>query len=138
MSKIFFDTNILVYLFDQRVKAKYLQAQACVSSIADSSSSRAVISTQVLQEFYVVLTSKLDFTPQTTKHILENFADFEIATISTDWIFQAIDLSASCRLSFWDALIVTAAKNSNCDEIWTEDLNHGQVIAGVKIVNPFR
>jgi predicted nucleic acid-binding protein len=96
-----------------------------------------VISTQVLQEFYVVATKKLKADPVTVKDIIRSFENFEIVTITTAIINDAIDCSILNMLSFWDALIVSAAEYAKCSQLWTEDLNTGQVIRGVKIVNPF-
>ena len=96
-----------------------------------------VLSTQVLQEFYVTATRKLFVDPLLAKQILKNFEHFEIVTISSEFIEEAIDNSIIHQLSFWDALIIVSAKQSACLELWTENLNDGQNISGVKIFDPF-
>ena len=96
-----------------------------------------VISTQVLQEFYVAATKKLKADPVIVKDIMRSFENFEIVTITPTIINDAIDCSILNVLSFWDALIVSAAGYAKCAKLWSEDLNTGQVIRGVKIENPF-
>jgi len=102
-----------------------------------SSHQLIVLSTQVMQEFYVAMTRKLQHDPVTIKNLLVLFDNFEIITINTSIIFDAIDTSVLHQLSFWDSLIICSASASHCKVIYTEDMNHGQVIRGVEIVNPF-
>ena len=96
-----------------------------------------VISTQVLQEFYVVATKRLEVDPLAAKDILSSFQRFEIVVTTPQLINDAIDVSIINVISFWDALIVTSAEHAKCGAVLTEDLNHGQIIRGVKIKNPF-
>ena len=96
------------------------------------------ISTQVLQEFFVIATKKLGIDPIVAKEILESFERFEVVQISPVLIREAIDTSVVNRLSFWDALIVVAAKSAACELLFTEDLNHDQIIKGVRVQNPFK
>jgi len=97
-----------------------------------------VISTQVLQEFYVAATKKLAADPLAVKDILHSFRRFETVVITPEIIKEAIDCSLISRLSFWDSLIVVAAESAPCEKIWTEDLNDGQIIRGVRIENPLK
>lgn len=106
-------------------------------TVLKSIKNNGVISTQVLQEFYVASTKKLGVEPLIAKEIMHAFTNFEIVTITSDLIMQAIDCSILNKISFWDSLIVTAAEATHCNVIWTEDLNHNQIIRGVKIQNPF-
>jgi predicted nucleic acid-binding protein len=99
--------------------------------------SSGVISTQVLQEFYVTATKKLEIDPLIVKDIIHSFEHLELVTVTSAIIKEAIDCSILNKISFWDSLIVTAAENARCSQLWTEDLNHGQIIRGVKIINPF-
>ena len=66
------------------------------------------------------------------------FERFETVTITPGIIKEAIDCGIINRLSFWDALMITAAESSKCGKLWTEDLNDGQVIRGVRIENPLK
>ena len=94
------------------------------------------ISTQVMQEFFVVATQKLGVEPLVAKDLLKGFNKFETVNVTEEIIFDAVDLSILKRISFWDALIIASAESANCATIWTEDLNPGQIIRGVRIVNP--
>jgi predicted nucleic acid-binding protein len=136
MSKLFLDTNILVYSLDQSDTAKRDKCRSLIKSLTSENS--GVISTQVMQEFFVAATVKLGSDPLLVKDILRSLERFETVVVSPMLIREAIDCAIINRLSFWDALIVAAAESSNCDILWTEDLNHGQVIRGVRIENPLR
>jgi predicted nucleic acid-binding protein len=61
-----------------------------------------------------------------------------MVVVSPTLIKDAIDCSIINRLSFWDALIVVSAESAQCEILWTEDLNHGQIIRGVRIENPLK
>ena len=89
-----------------------------------------VISTQVLQELFVVLTRRLkpNLPIEKARKVIEDFSKIEVSLIEPEIILKAI----------WDALIVSAAAKARCRVLFTEDLNHGQKIEGVKIVNPFQ
>ena len=95
-----------------------------------------VISTQVLQEFYVTATQKLNADPLIIKNILHSLRHSEIVQITPELIENAIDILVSNKVSFWDALIISSAEHAHCEFIYTEDLNDGQVIRGIKIINP--
>jgi len=136
MSKVFLDTNILVYSLDQADAAKMAKCRGLIRSL--TAESRGVISTQVMQEFYVAATSKLGADPLLTKDILRSLERFETVVVSPALIKDAIDCSIINRLSFWDALIVVSAESAQCEILWTEDLNHGQIIRGVRIENPLK
>ena len=135
MSKTFIDTNIIIYSLDQADPVKQAQARTLLKSLQEKRS--GVLSTHAFQEFYVVATSKLGVEPLLAKKIISSLANFETVTIDLPLIKQAIDIYAVDNISFWDALIVSAAAAAKCETIWTEDLNHGQLISGVKIENPF-
>jgi predicted nucleic acid-binding protein len=89
-----------------------------------------------LQEFYVVATRKLSVDPLTARRAIYLLPNFDVVTITVPLIELAIDINVADQLSFWDALIAAAATSADCDEIWTEDLQHGQMIRGVRITNP--
>jgi len=61
----------------------------------------------------------------------------EIKIVDSQTIFQAIQILKEYAISFWDALIVSSALSSRCKLLFTEDLNSGQMIAGIRIENPF-
>jgi len=96
----------------------------------------AVISTQILQEFYVACTAKLKVKPILVKGMIHGFQNMEVVTVGADLINEAIDTSIQYQISFWDSLVVVSAESAKCQYLITEDLNEGQVIRNVKIQNP--
>lgn len=135
MSKIFIDTNIFVYSLDEDDKQKKEQSRQLLQNAIREET--VVISTQVLQELYVVGTTKLKIDSILMKNILHSFENLEIVIIDTDLIKEAIDVSVLNRLSFWDALIIATAERAKCEYLYTEDLNAGQIIRGVQVKNPY-
>jgi predicted nucleic acid-binding protein len=100
------------------------------------SNHEAVISTQILQEFYVACTMKLKIKPILVKGIMHGFENMEVVTIGIDLINNAIDASIQYQISFWDSLVVVSAESAKCQYLLTEDLNEGQIIRNVRIRNP--
>lgn len=136
MYKVFIDTNILVYALDNYDPLKKEKSRNLLRSLLGGDAA-GVISTQILQEFYVVCTRKLNLEPLLVKSLLHSYENFEIVTVDPSLIQEAIDCSILNILSFWDALVVVSAEKAGCMKIWSEDLNHGQLIRGVKVENPF-
>ena len=134
----FFDTNILVYLFDEDNPGKKAQAQVLLEKEAESG--RALLSTQVLQEFYVAVTRKLavPLPVEKAEAVVGQFMVLPLVEISSSHILKAIRKSISLQFSFWDALIIEAAVSGGASILYTEDLQHGQTIDNLKILNPFR
>jgi len=135
VSKIFIDTNILVYTLDQKNIEKRDMARKIVKKVVEFH--QPVISTQVIKEFYVVASNKLKADPIIVKNIIHNFHNMEIVNNDLDLIEQAIDISILSQLSFWDSLIIAAAEKANCEYVLSEDLNSGQNYRGIKLLNPF-
>lgn len=133
--KVFLDTNVLAYAQDHDAPEKRERSRQLIAEVVASGT--GVISTQVLQEFYVTVTRKMGVAPLAAKTVLQAFTIFEVVPISPALIEQAIDRSVLTQLSFWDALIVSASASSGCTTIYSEDLNAGQLIGGVRVVNPF-
>ncbi len=134
MSKIFLDTNILVYSLQKYDSKLQRDARKLLKTLEDGD--EGVISTQVMQEFYVVATRKLQVDPVLAKRIVQNFENFEIVIVTPRLVYDGIDYSVSNGLSFWDGLIIAAAHSAKCDVLWTEDLNPGQTISDIRIENP--
>jgi len=134
-SKIFIDTNVLVYALDKAEPEKQKKARELLRKT--ESDRLGVISTQVLKEYYVVATQKMKVEPELAKRIISSLSKFEVVVINQPIIEKAIDISISNKITFWDALIVSSAAAARCRIIWTEDLNHGQSINKIKIENPF-
>lgn len=132
----FLDTNILVYTDDADAPDKSERAIGLVEQAIRSK--KGVISTQVLQEYFATSIRKLGVTVETAKSRARLFARMSVIQIATGEVMAAIDRVQLHRLSFWDALIVQAARKAECGVLLTESLQHGQVIDGVRITNPFR
>ena len=132
----FVDTNVLVYLFDSDSPAK----QAIAREIVDRHSEKFVLSTQVLGEFFVTVTRKLGnpLSPERAMDALENLHTFRVRSIHPQLTLLAARRSMASRLSYWDALIVESALEAGAAMLLTEDLQHGQTFAGLRVVNPFR
>jgi len=134
--KVFLDTNILAYAQDADARTKQTRSREIIAQLGRSA--EGVISTQVLQEFYVTATRKLGLEPLATKAIVKTFDVFEIVQVTPLLVYEAIDCAILNTLAFWDALVVTAAAAAGCGVLYSEDLNHGQTLLGVRIQNPFR
>ena len=135
-TKVFFDSNILVYFADSADPQKQQIAENLIKNAVINDN--GVISTQSLQEFFAATTRKLLCTKEKAKEYVENFSDsFTVEQVSVPLILKAINISIKNQFSFWDSLIVSAAIQSGCIICYSEDLTNGQIIEGVKIVNPF-
>jgi predicted nucleic acid-binding protein len=133
--KIFLDSNLLVYAQDKAAAKKQKRSREVIAELGVSGD--GVISTQVMQEFYVAATRKLGIDALAAKNVLKTFSIFETIQITPELIQDAIDCSILNVLSFWDALVVAAAAAAHCTTVYSEDLNSGQTILGVTIANPF-
>jgi predicted nucleic acid-binding protein len=134
--KIFVDTNILVYAYDLDAAQKHDAASRVMASLWDRKV--GVLSTQVLQEFYVVATKKMA-SPMTlleARTVVKAYIPWSIG-IDGAMVLQASEIEERNHISFWDAMIVAAAHRAGALRVLTEDLNHGQLIEGVTIENPF-
>jgi predicted nucleic acid-binding protein len=133
--RVFVDTNVFVYADDLDAGAKAQRAHELVSEVFREQN--GVLSTQVLQEFFVVTTRKLGVDPPIARRKVELLSTLDVVTIQVPHILHAIDLHRLHSISFWDALIVACASAAGCPRLWSEDLQDGAVIAGVRIENPF-
>ena len=134
----FFDTNILVYMFDLDAPVKKARAQKLLEK--ETEAGRALLSAQVLQEFYVAVTCKLKVPlhVEAAEEVIHNLAVLPLVEISRSHILAAISRSRRWQVSFWDALILEAAINGGASVLYSEDLQHGQVVEGLTIENPFQ
>jgi|SRR5882672_7197851 len=133
----FVDANVLVYAFDSSAGRKRQAAQQLLERLWESSA--GCISVQVLQEFFVTVTRKVTHplpVEDATARVRE-FSTWKVFAPTADDVLAAIGLQTQARIGFWDAMIVLAAAESGCDVLWTEDLNDGQLLRGVRIRNPF-
>lgn len=134
--KVFFDTNILVYFVDEKDPRKQVIAKELIEKAVQNQN--GIISTQSLQEFYNVITTKMKCPKDKAKELVEMFSDiFSVTKISVSLILNAIDISIKTSFSFWDSLILSAANDTGCIIVYSEDMNDGQIVSGTKILNPF-
>lgn len=136
--RTFVDTNVLVYRFDADEPEKRERARQVFER--EGLGGRLVLSTQVLQELYVSLTRKLARPlPETEAgKAVEHLMAFPVVQVDPGLITTAMVFSREHRVSFWDALIIQAARRAGCDTLLSEDLQDGWRIDGLTIVNPFR
>ena len=135
--KYFIDTNILVYANDNsELQKSKISRDIIFHGIKNDN---IVMSTQVLSEFYVTVTKKIKqvLTPAKAKKEIELLKCIEQIEININLILKAIDISDKYRLSYWDSLIVSAAIRAKCSIIYSEDLNSGQKIESIKVINPY-
>jgi predicted nucleic acid-binding protein len=135
--RIFLDTNILVYLFDYDSPVKQRLAREILEKYGPTGS--LLLSTQVLQEFYVTVTKKLavPLAVEAAAQAVSDLAALPLIPIDSALILSAIRRSHMARLSFWDALIIEAALAGKATDLYSEDLQHHQQFDGLRIVNPF-
>lgn len=135
--RAFFDTNVLVYAFDQGEPKKRDTAKRLISEYG--SAGNLVLSTQVLQEFYVVTTQKLaqSLSKEMAAGVVNDLVEFPLVQIDKGLINQAMIRHREETSSFWDCLIVEAALLLDCSLLLTEDMQSGRRIDHLEIRNPF-
>jgi predicted nucleic acid-binding protein len=133
----FVDTNVLVYAFDKSGSPQKLVAQRLMNELMEED--RLRVSTQILQELFITLTRKVSqrCSIEDALAALDDLTAWPLMVVDYAAIRAAARLSDQAKLSFWDALVVVAAARSGAEILYTEDLNDGQEILGVRISNPF-
>ena len=134
---VFVDTNVFVYLFDADDPTRQDIARSLIDRLAKEAT--IVVSTQVLQEFYVSVTRKLaePLPSQPAMEATRGLSTYRVVQLDPSMIFAAIALHEKEKTSFWDGLIVRAALESGCELLMSEDMQHGRRFEGLKIDNPF-
>jgi predicted nucleic acid-binding protein len=135
-ARSFFDTNVLVYSDDKAAPAKQRRALDLLAEHRREGT--GVVSMQVLQEYFVTITRKLHVDPRIARRKVELLAEFDVAAPEVADILAAIDLHRLHGFSFWDALVLRAARQAGCSVLLSEDLQDTREIDGIRIVNPFR
>ena len=135
--KAFIDTNIIIYAYDVTAGKKHETARTILTDLWDSG--LGVISTQVLQEFFVSVVQKIPkpIDKQQAKEIVRDFLKWHLVVNTGDSIIDAIDICLRFGYSFWDSMIIEAAIKGGAAILISEDLQDGQVVSGVTIRNPF-
>ncbi len=137
MSRSFFDTNVLLYMYEDDEPQKKARAIDVFDWAVEGN--LAVLSTQVLQEFYVNATRKLTtpLSPERAAARVRDFARLPLVRVDEVMILSAIERNRDMSFSFWDALVVEAALRAGAGRLLTEDLQHGQEMDGLRVENPF-
>jgi predicted nucleic acid-binding protein len=135
--KVFVDTNILIYAHDLDAGQRNTLSASILRDLWENRI--GIISTQVLQEFYVNVTRKIEnpLPKSKARGIIESYLAWPVELNDAKTILAASEIEERHMLSFWDSLIVASARNAKAEKILTEDLNHGQQIEGILIENPF-
>jgi predicted nucleic acid-binding protein len=135
--RLFVDTNVIVYLFDTDAPAKQRRAREIFE--AEGPAGRLVLSTQVLQEFFVSVTRKLEHPlPEAeAEAAARDLAALDVVEVDVPMVLRAISLARRHTLSLWDALIVEAALARGCTRLLSEDMQDGRHFGDLAIENPF-
>ena len=134
-SRSFIDTNILIYAEASDEPAKRQAALALLKQLYESAS--GVLSTQVLQEYCNVALKKLKLPAAHIRAQLDLYEQFEVVQITPALIRAGLDLHQTRSVSFYDAIVLASAQTAGCSELFSEDLNTGEMVGGVRIINPF-
>ncbi|MFW5994696.1 MAG: PIN domain-containing protein [Spirochaetia bacterium] len=135
MARAFLDTNIIVYANDRADPEKQHTALTLIGTLFRSGT--GVISTQVLMEYAAVASRKLGQSREAIHRQTINLERLGVVPISGELIRNGLDLAALYSVFFRDGVILSAARYSECAVLWTEDLTHRQLYAGVEARNPF-
>ena len=134
---VFVDTNVLVYAHDASEAVRQPRAAVVLDDLWRDRT--GTLSTQVLQEFYVVVTRK--FNPpmprRRARELVAAYAEWRTIQLDPLMILAASELEEKHSMSFWDALIVEAARRAGAVRLLSEDLQTGRRVAGLVIENPF-
>ena len=132
-AEVFLDTNILLYAASsakseqrKRIKARELLAME-----------GGGLSVQVQAEFYVNATTKFKLPHDKVVRILESLDSYPVLAVTEGVFWAALQIKERYRLSYWDSAIIAAAVELECHTVYSEDLNHGQSYAGIRVINPF-
>jgi predicted nucleic acid-binding protein len=136
-SLVFVDTNVLVYAYDRTAGEKRSRAKSLIDTLWMDA--RGCISLQVLQEFYVTVTTKIPrpLKAEVAAEIVRDLSYWRLHAPVAEDVLGAIDLQQRQGISFWDAMNLWSAQQLDCETIWSEDLSQGQRYNGVRVVNPF-
>lgn len=131
----FIDTNVIIYSQASDEPAKQVAALALMGRLHTSGT--GVVSTQVLAEFCNVALKKLKLPALQVHRHLEFLSQYEVVQVTPEIIRAGLDLHQTRALSFYDAVIVASAASAGCAVLWSEDMNHGESVTGLRIHNPF-
>jgi predicted nucleic acid-binding protein len=134
-TRSFIDTNVLVYAEASDAPLKQRAALTLLKGLYEEG--LGVLSTQVLQEYCNVALKKLKLPAQYVRAQLDLYEQFEVVQVTPAIIRAGLDLHQTRSVSFFHAIVLASAHASGCNVIWTEDMNVGEIVNGVRIANPF-
>lgn len=134
-TRSFIDTNVLIYAEASDVPTKQKAALALLKRLYDDAS--GVLSTQVLQEYCNVALKKLKLSSQYLRAQLDFYEQFEIVQVTPSIIRAGLDLHQTRSVAFYDAIVLASAQTAGCSQLYSEDMNTGEIVEGVRILNPF-
>ncbi len=131
--RVFIDSNILLYTFDSKDPTKQLIAKGI------SLGSGSIISMQVINEVSNNLLKKLQLNNTQVKQFVDScYKRYEVVNLTKNTFLKACDIREKYNISYYDSLIVASSLVSNCNILYSEDMQHNQVIDDLKIINPFK
>jgi len=135
---IFLDTNVLVYAYDIDEGDKHKKAQTILRDCWNKEN--GAVSTQVIQEFYSAVTRKIpkSLPKKGARDVVRTYQAWPMHSITVDDIIDASELEEKLKYSFWDSLIIVAAQRTGAELLFSEDMQDGQQIGTLRIVNPFK
>ena len=135
--RTFIDTNVLVYRYDDSDPIKQVRAQELLKTGIENET--AVVSAQVLGEFFTTVTRKIQnpLSADDAQAAVDLISTLSVVALDLALVRRAISTQKRYGISYWDALIVVAAESAGCTRILSEDLNSGQAYNGIVVVNPF-
>jgi predicted nucleic acid-binding protein len=137
-ARFFLDTNIFVYSFDPKARAKAKRAAELIRRAADSGA--GLVSYQVVQEFFNVALRRFSqpmSTAEAEQYLITIFHPLLSVHSSPVLYVEALRIAAKHRFAWYDSLIIAAALEGKCDTLYSEDFQHGREIEGLRIQNPF-
>ncbi len=136
-AKVFVDTNVLVYSRDASEPQKQAQAMAWMAHLW--STKTGILSYQVLQEFYIIVTAKLQpgLDPENARKDVRSLLAWRPIAVNDRVLENAWLIQDNYQISWWDALVVSAAQLADCRYLLTEDLQKNQEFGSLRVTNPF-
>jgi len=132
--RLILDTNLWVYLYAQN-EPKALR----VRKLVDGHFSDVVLSTQILGELYPVMTRKALCTPEQAGIIVNEMClTFPVLAVATEHVLRALEIVNGYGYSYWDSLLLATASLNGCVTVYSEDMQHNQLIGKLRIINPLR
>ena len=133
---VFVDTNILIYAHDRDAGVRWQRASRALEQLWEARTGR--MSVQVLQEFFAVATGKLKAAVgvAAAREVIRTYSPWVTVPTGVDTVLRASEIAEVAKISFWDGMIIAAAEQAGAATLYTEELNDGQLIAGIRVVNP--